>query len=269
MKNLFILFIFIFSVALSGCIVDVVEQNTERWAYANGKGLVSVYFDASIYRETFSVHGSALDTLIADGTFSLWAPSSSKAFSIAANVNMFWSIDTLHRGELTAYSQGSEKELLSINKMDATIPAKANLVVVTSTNDVSIEGMKGDINVSGNSSSVNFATAGRMTLQTSSGDITGTTGLGGSVQSTSGNINVTLPSKNFESVYATDSTGNVTLHIPSGVGVTFRLATYGGNITLAYDNVKQSSITAIQTTVNGGGKVVIVNTSKGNINVSN
>ncbi len=60
MKNFFYLFIFIFGLGLSGCIVDVVEQNTERWAYANGKGVVSVYFDASIYREAFSVHGSAL-----------------------------------------------------------------------------------------------------------------------------------------------------------------------------------------------------------------
>ena len=125
MKKRLVLSFFFLSIVLAGCIVDVVEQSTERWAYGSGTGVISVYFDASIYRQIFTVQGSAADTLIADGIFSLWAPGSSTASSIAQNVSMFWSIDTLHRGELVAYAQGPEKELVSIDKMTATIPAKS------------------------------------------------------------------------------------------------------------------------------------------------
>src|SRR5579862_9917462 len=99
MKNRSIPFSFFLCVLLSGCIADVTEQNTERISSASGKGLLTVFFDASVYRQAFSVTGSPKDTLIADGIFSLWSPGSSKASEFAQNVNMFWSIDTLHHGE--------------------------------------------------------------------------------------------------------------------------------------------------------------------------
>jgi hypothetical protein len=257
------------SVMLAGCIVNVAEQNTERWAYASGKGVLSVYFDASLYRDAFSVQGSAADTLIADGTFSLWSPGSSTASSIAQNVNLFWSIDTLHKGQLFANSQGPQKELLSIDKIGVTIPRRVGLDVITTSNDVSVQGMTGNINVAGSSSNITCDVAGRITLQTTSGKITGSTGLGGSAQSTSGDITITLSSKNFETILARDSTGNVNVHVPAGVGVTFFLATYGGNITLSYDKVAQSSKSALNVSVNGGGKVINVATATGSITVSN
>jgi hypothetical protein len=269
MKNHRLWFSLCVLLLVSGCIVDVVEQSTERLSSANGKGVVSVYFDASIYRQQFNVTGSAADTLIADGIFSLWASGNSNAASFAQNVNMFWSVDTLHRAQLVAYSTGPQAELISIDKMSATIPQKAYLTVNTSSNDVSIQNMKGDINVTGTGSNITFATDGRMTLQTSNGNITGSSGLGGSALSNSGNINITIPSNNFESVVITDTTGNVNLHIAKGAGITFLLATSHGNINLNYDGVTINSITAIRAIANGGGKVVTVATASGNISVTN
>ncbi len=274
-KTLIVVSSLCWSILLAGCIVDVVEQSTERLAYAGGSGVTSAYFDASIYRQAFAVQGSAADTLIADGTFSLWSPGSSTASSIAQNVNLFWIVDTLHQGndtlqgQLVANAQGPQKELLSIDKMSVTIPQKLRLGVTAGSTDVSVQGMTGDMNISGNSSNITFTTAGRITLQTSSGKITGSTGLGGSAVSTSGAINITLTSNNFETIYVSDSTGNVNVHVPGGVGVSFFLATYGGNINLSYDKVAQSSSSAIQVNVNGGGKVINVRTGPGNITVSN
>jgi hypothetical protein len=270
MKNRIITSSFCMLLLLSGCIVDVVEQSTERWSYASGKGLLSVYFDASIFRQTFAVHGSTVDTLIADGIFSLWSPGQSKASEFANNVNMYWSIDTLHHGQLVTYADGPQKELLSIDKMTATVPTNAYLAVNTTSNDVSIDGMKGDINVSGTSSNITFATTGRMILQTESGNITGSSGLGGSIHTTSGDVIVSIPSKGFESVVIRDdSTGNVNLRIAGGAGITFVLATSHGNIALNYDGIAMNSLTAIQAIANGGGKNVFVATTHGNITVSN
>jgi len=256
------------SCLLAGCVVDVTEQNTERWAYAGATGVLRANFDATIYHQAFSVQGSAKDSLIADGIFSLWAPGSSTASSIAQNVNMYWSVDTFHTAQLYAYAEGADQELLSIDRMSVTIPQQVNLSVNASSSDVSIQGMGGDINVTGTSSNITFNTGGRITLQTQSGNISGTSGLGGSALSTSGNITITVP-RNFESVSVTDSTGNVSLHIGGGVGVTFQLATGHGNISLNYDGVTMNSLSAIRVTANGGGRVVNVATATGNINVSN
>jgi len=262
------------SILLAGCIVDVVEQNTERMAYGNGKNLSSVFFDASIVREAFSVQGGSTDSLIANGTFSLWAPGSGTASSIAQNVNLYWSIDTLHQandtlqGKLFAYASGPGQELLSIDKMAVTVPRKIHLSVVAGSTDVSVHGMTGDTYFEGGSSNIDFTTAGRITMQTSSGKITGSTDLGGSAISTSGAINVTLTSKSFEGIFVKDSTGNVNLHIPEGVGVSFFLVAYGGYVNLSYDKVSQSG-SGVQVNVNGGGKVVRVETGTGNITVSN
>jgi hypothetical protein len=247
MKNLLTLLFLCLSVALAGCIVDVAEQNTERLVGASGKGVISMYFDATIYRGTFDVQGSPSDTLIADGKFSLWAPGSSTASSIAQNVNMYWSIDTLHRGQLVAFSEGPQRELITIDKMSATIPAKARLKIDAGSTDISVKSMKGDLEINGTGSNIDFATDGRI-----------------------GDIDITLPSVGFESLYATDTTGNVTLHIAAGAPITFHLQTSHGNINVNYDLVHQSAVgSAINTTANGGGKVITVSTDKGNITVVN
>ncbi len=273
MKNLLTLSFVGMCVVLSGCIVDVTEQSTERWAYASGKNITSTFFDASLYRDAFSVQGSAADTLIADGTFSLWAPGSSAASSIAQDVNLFWATDQLHQaidtleGRIFANSNGPQKELLSIDRMGVTVPARTGLNVITTSNDVDVKGMSGNTNVAGNTSNITFNVPGRITLQTVSGKITGSTGLGGSAQSGSGDINVTVTSPKFITVFANDTTGNVTVYLPKGVGVNFQLYTHGGNINLKYDGLLMASPSAIITSANGGGSIVYVATETGNVSV--
>ncbi|MEP7236039.1 MAG: DUF4097 family beta strand repeat-containing protein, partial [Ignavibacteriota bacterium] len=224
---------------------------------------------ASLYRETFEVQGSTKDSLIASGTFSLWAPGASTASSIAEEVEMFWTIDTLHHAELVTRSLGPQQELLSINKMSATIPDRARLNVYTTTNDVIVKSMRGDIDITGAGSNITFTTLGRITLRSASGTIIGSTGLGGTAVTGEGNIDLTVTSVGFESIYAVDTTGNVFLKLPKGAPVTFHLQTGGGNINLNYDGVRQSAVTAISTTANGGGKVVTITTGTGDITVTN
>jgi hypothetical protein len=270
MKKNILLFFLCLAVILSGCVVDVSEQMTERKISTSGSGVMAVYFDASNYKESFTVQGMNNGLLTADGIFSLWASGSSSAAAIAQNVNLFWTVDTLHHAQLFASATGSQKELVSIDKMSATIPANAYLTVNTTSNDVNVTGMSAGMNISGNESNINFTTGGDINLTTESGNITGSTALGGNATTTSGTVDITLTSTGFESLSVTSNgSGNVTVRVPAGVGVSFQLYTHGGNISLNYDKISQSSITALQTNVNGGGRNVIVKTATGNITVVN
>ena len=261
-----ILYVAIFS----GCITNVVEQVADRYAYASGKGVSSLSFDASIYRETFNVQGGTNDTLIGHAIFSLWAHGADQANQIAQNLNLYWTVDTLHKTELITDSPVSQKELISISTMAVTVPPQTKLTISTTTNDVNVKDMKSDLNIEGTTSNITFNTRGRVTIKTTTGATNGTTTLGGSIEATTGDMNISVPSKLFESIYSKATTGNVSIRIAGGAGVTFHLATSTGKLSVSYDGVSQTSYSAsMDLTVNGGGKVVSVQTTTGNISIVN
>jgi hypothetical protein len=277
MKKNYILSLLSLLVALSGCIVDVADQSSEQTTTSTANGISSAYIDASGYRESLSVEGNSGNTLMADGQFSLWATSASSAASITKNVHLYWGVDTLSKSprnlqaHLFSYSDGPQKELVLINKMTAKIPAQENLTVTAGSTDVSIQSMNGDITVGGAESNINFANAGRMNITTTSGTITGKSGLGGLVQSTSGDINITITNSGFYDLnVSTSSSGNVTIHVPAGIGITLLLASPHGNCNLNYDGVIMNSTTGgISTNLHGGGRKLQVATSTGSITVTN
>src|SRR2546423_11853313 len=84
-----IFFCFFLPLAFAGCILEVVDENIEIHASASGKGVMSASFDASLYRNSFTLHGAS-DTLIADIGLSLMARNSDHAKRLAQNVRASW-----------------------------------------------------------------------------------------------------------------------------------------------------------------------------------
>jgi hypothetical protein len=136
--------------------------------------------------------------------------------------------------------------------------------------------MKGDVTIGANGSNISVDTKGRISLETAGGGISGSTGLGGEVTTSSGTIDLTISSKDFESIHITQrddqSSDDVQLHIASGAKIQFQLSTNKGTISVKYDNISyETSFLHIDADDynSGSGKIVSIQVNDGDITVTN
>lgn len=269
-----IIFCFLLPLLLGGCILDVVDELVAIHASASGKGVSSASFDASAYRNKFSVQGGA-DTLIATIWLSLTARNSDQAKRIAQNVTASWNSGAETGLALTF--GGSDKELISLDNIFIQIPDSASVRIDGGDTPVSVSGMNGDVTIGASGSDISVETKGRISIETDAGDISGSTGLGGEVTTNSGSIDLSVSSKDFESINITQksdsSSRDVKLHIASGAKIQFKLSTSNGRISLKYDNLSYKTdfihFSDGDDYNNGSGKIVSIQINDGDITVTN
>ncbi|MDP4219886.1 MAG: hypothetical protein Q8896_05565 [Bacteroidota bacterium] len=259
----------------SGCIVDVVDQLTDVHTSASGKGVTSVTFDASLCRQSFSVRGDTTDTLIANLVLSLMAHNQEQADRIASNVRLSWQPGS--NTSLLIDFPSSDKELISIDRLNAVIPTAAEVDVNCGNTDASITEMTGDVVASSTGGDITVDTKGRISLESSGGDISGSSGLGGSITMSNAKTDLAIPSNKFETVNITstnaDNSSDVTVHIASGAKIRFQLATTNGKISVKYDNISYETgflhIGDGDEFDLGSGKVVSIQLAHGDITITN
>ena len=128
--------------------------------------------------------------------------------------------------------------------------------------------MVGDLNLTTRSGSIIADTKGRIIASTSSGDVNAVCGQGASLDLGSGDVALDVTSSTFDDVTVSTASGDVTLRLADSARVTFDLSTSSGNIDINYGGT--STVTEngyLRIDVNGGGKLISVENSSGNIKV--
>ncbi len=260
----------LFSAAFIGCVTNVEEQSVRRQAEVSINGVSSVYMSAGSYDNAINIFGDTNKTILATADVKLWSKDVAQANKILQNLSLRWS---LKAGEATLSTDypGTDKELTSIGNVSVYTNRDINFRIENSANDINITGMRSTVDVNSTSGNSRIETEGRVIVKTTSGKVTGYSVLGGSIESTSGDIDFDVTSKDFESLVVKQTSGHTYLRIARNTRVTFLIEAQGASSSATVDYggnyVKYSDGKAHTIVVNGGGKVVSVTSTSGDITI--
>lgn len=267
MKRLFILlFAALFtSSLLNSCVTDVVDETVQKVSVQDAAAFTALKVNRS--SDNISVTGWSRDSIIATANLSIWATTSDQAKQISEDLKFSWATGST-TAELIVTSDEAGQELAKLSEMTISAPSRFELNLETGSGDIKAANMVGDLNLTTGSGSIIADTKGRIIASTSSGDVNAVCGQGASLDLGSGDVALDVTSSTFDDVTVSTASGDVTLRLADSARVTFDLSTSSGNIDINYGGT--STVTEngyLRIDVNGGGKLISVETSSGNIKV--
>ncbi|MBS1904395.1 MAG: DUF4097 family beta strand repeat protein [Bacteroidetes bacterium] len=253
------------ALTFTGCITNVVDESVQKVSTQRATGFTALKVDRS--SDDISVTGWNADTIVATANMSIWASSSEKAKQIAQDLTFSWATNST-TAELIVTSDQADQELAHLRELTISAPSRLALDLETSSGDIRALNMTGDMNLNTTSGNITASTTGRIVANASSGDVTATCGRGASLDLSSGDVDLAVTSKDFDGVEVSTSSGDVTVRLADGAPVTLDLSTSSGDITVNYSGTSSSSYSGdLRMDINGGGKIVHLETSSGNIKV--
>lgn len=250
----------------NGCVTNVSDEIAEKVSIQDAKNFSSLTITDQSSTD-LSITGWSSDTIKAAAQISVWAQNAEKAHQIAQELNFGWGTSSSN-AELTVNATNPDQELGHLEQLNISAPSRLNLTLNNSSGNIKSTNMTGDINVNTSSGNLNLETTGHVVLKSSSGKIVARSGLGGSIDESSGSLDLEITSKDFDGVSVKTSSGDIALYIADGAKISFDLKSSSGSINLNYGGTTTSSYNGeLRINVNGGGKIVNVTSSSGNINV--
>lgn len=267
MKRLFILLFTALSTSslLSSCVTNVVDETVEKVSVQDATAFTALKVNRS--SDNISVAGWSRDSIIATATLSIWANSSDEAQQISQDLKFNWATGST-TAELIVTSNEADQELARLQEMTISAPSRFELNLETNSGDIKATNMFGDLNLTTGSGSITADTKGKIIASTSSGDINAICGQGASLDLGSGDVALDVTSSEFDDVTVATSSGDVSLRLADSARVSFDLSTSSGDIDINYGGT--STVTGngyLRIDVNGGGKLITIETSSGNIKV--
>lgn len=249
----------------SGCITNVSDETIEKVSVQDAKSFTALKVSRS--SDDVTVTGWSSDTISATASLSIWANSSDKATQIGQDLQFSWAT-TSTTAELLVTSDKSDQELAHLREMEIRAPSRFGLTLETSSGDIKAMNMIGDLDLTTSSGTVTAATVGRVIVNSSSGDVNAVCGRGASLDLSSGDVSLDVTSIDFEGITVSTSSGDVALRLADSARVTFDLSTSAGDISVNYSGTSTSTSDGdLRLDVNGGGKIVHLETSSGDIRV--
>lgn len=252
---------------LSGCVLNIEETTIDKEVHQNAEQFSSLSFDGGDVSGKLVIQGVVQDTISAYAHASIWAKNAEEANRIAERMALRWSGTTDAR--LIVDYPGTEREFVRIERLSIDAPQRFNVNLDLSSSDLEIHDMHGTVTAELSSGDMDISTTGRIELESSSGDIHATTGKGGTIEVSSGDVVVDVTSKHFDGLDIESSSGNVTIGLATGAGINLECETSSGSININYDGfVAFDDDGTLSIQLNGGGKLVRVECSSGNIQLS-
>lgn len=267
MKNSILTLILGLSVAtfVTGCVTEVVDETVQKVSTQDGTGFTALKVSRS--SDDIIVTGWNSDTIKATAYLSIWAGNSDKAQQISDDLKFSWATGS-PTAELIVTSDESDQELAQLNELKISAPSRFGLNLETSSGDIKATNMLGDLNLTTSSGDVIAETKGRVTANTSGGDVHAVAGRGATLDLSSGDVTLDVTTTEFDGVNVETSSGDVTMRLAEGAKVTFDLNTSSGDITVNYGGTTTSSQSGyLRIDINGGGKIVNLETSSGDIKI--
>lgn len=267
MKRLFILLFaaLLTSSLLSSCVTDVVDETVQIESVQDAASFTALKVNRS--SDNISVTGWSRDSIIAKANLSIWANSTDNAKQIGEDLQFSWATGST-TAELLVTSDVAGQELAYLREMVISTPSRFALNLETGSGDIKATNMAGDLNLITGSGSITADTKGKIIASTSSGDVNAICGQGASLDLGSGDVALDVTSSAFDDVTISTSSGDVSLRLADSAQVTFDLSTSSGDIDINYGGT--STVTEngyLRIDVNGGGKLITIETSSGNIKV--
>ena len=265
MKTTIFTIAFVAAILFSGCITNVVDEPVKKVSIQDA----STFTGLKVHRSSddLSVTGWTSDTISVTADLSVWAADEARAREIGEALEFSW-LTGNSIAELVVTSDKSDQELATLHDLNISAPSRFTLDLETSSGDIRATNMTGDLVLSTSSGDVTASTTGHINVNTSDGDVTATCARGATVDVSSGDITLDVTSKDFDGVTIDASSGDVTLRLADDAKVTFDLETSSGDISVNYDGTSTSTADGtLRVDVNGGGKIVRIETSSGNITV--
>lgn len=248
---------------ISGCVTNVVDETVQKVSVQDAKSFTGLKVSRS--SDDITVNGWKSDTITATANLSIWASGADKAKQIGDELKFNWAPGS-STAELVVTSDKSGQELARLRDLTISVPSRFSLNLETSSGDIKASNMLGDLTLNTSSGVITASTAGRIVANSSSGDVNAVCGRGASLDLSSGNVNLDVTSSNFDGVSVSTSSGDVTLRLADSARVSFDLSTSSGDIDINYSGTSTISQTgSLRIDVNGGGKIVRLETSSGNI----
>lgn len=266
MKRLFILvFAALTTSLLTSCVTNVVDETVQVESVQDATGFTALKVNRS--SDNISVTGWGRDSIIAAADLSIWANNSDQAKRISEDLTFSWATGST-TAELIVASEAPGQELAYLKQMNISAPSRFSLDLETGSGDIKATNMLGDLNLTTGSGSITADTKGKIIASTSSGDVHAVCAQGASLDLGSGSVSLDITSPTFDDVTVSTASGDVTLRLVDSAHVTFDLSTSSGDIDINYGGT--STVTengSLRIDVNGGGKLISLETSSGNIKV--
>lgn len=263
-STIFALFLTLSTVLfVSGCVTEVVDETIQKVSIQDAKNFTALNVDRS--SEDITVTGWTSDTISVTADLSIWASDAAQARQIADALAFSWSTSST-TAELIVTSDKSDLELARLHELTISAPSRFSLDLETSSGDIRATNMIGDLQINTSSGDVTVDTKGYITATTSDGDVHAVCGRGASLELSSGDVSLDVASTDFDGVNIETSSGDITVRIADSAKVTFDLTTSSGDISVDYSGTSTSTNDgSLRIDVNGGGKIVRIDASSGNI----
>jgi DUF4097 and DUF4098 domain-containing protein YvlB len=249
----------------SGCVLETVNETIEKQSVQDARSFRSLaVLDQG--SNDIAITGATTDSIRASAYLDVWANNSERARRVADRMDFGWEGGS--EAKLKLNYSGADQELAKLTRLALTVPKDLGVKIETGSGDVAIAQMASDLNVETSSGNISASTSGRVTLKTSSGDITASTKLGGSLDMSSGDATIGITSKDFDGLDVTSSSGDVVVNLADSAHVTLDLSTSSGSINVNYSGTRTSTTSGdLKLQVNGGGRIIRVETSSGDIRI--
>jgi DUF4097 and DUF4098 domain-containing protein YvlB len=256
---------FSLSVILAGCVTNVVDLTQETTSTQDATQFTSLAIPDQGSND-ITISGNVSDTLQATAQLSIWANDDSKARSIADQLQFDWT-NNAGAASLAVHYGSSEQELAKLQWLRIVAPQRLHSKIETSSGDISVNNMHGDLDLESSSGDIVGSTTGWGKITSTSGDVTASLGDGGEITTTSGNVKATITNNEFESLTIDASSGDVDVAIADGAGITFDITSESGDIALQYSGTDLETNDHLSINVNGGGKHVTISSSSGDVKI--
>ena len=286
------------AVIASGCTLGVEETTALRSVTWDKPGWNTFQVRASDMSAGLQVTGTSESSVKASATVAALVTSGSKEEAFAGASLGFAQDSGVLR--LTLATAGDLAELIYFQGLAVHAPATVNLDLEADDTAVTVKDMAGEVKVNAGSGGIDVTTGGSVDLrassgsikasagfkatvrgsagavvvvagsildiETGSGDVQADTPTGGVVRTDGGKIDLKLTSPNFGATTAEGTDNDVIVRIPKGAQYTLDAFSDQGAISIAVGGLVLDQ--PYNGPVNGGGPLVTVRTTTGNLFVS-
>ncbi len=262
---------------LNGCVLNVKEETKTLITGQSGNGINKLIIDDVPSSNDINIVGVINDTIVADAIIrQLVTYNNSSIDAVTLNVGNDGKLkfdctseewEAIHIDDLTIECRNTMDIDCDISSGDILIEGMVgNIVAEASSGEIDVTTTSGTIKVNASSGDIKATSNGFITADASSGDISITTAKGCSAEASSGDVSVTIVSDTlvFDGITVDVSSGDVKIKLPQTLGVNLSLSVSSGDISIPGNSEIEGSYKG---TLNGGGKLVEVDASSGDIDI--